>query len=127
VVGCNALDERSTIFSVGPITVDPEVQDHEIGRALMTAVLDRSAESRPPGVRLLQAAYHNRSMSLYAKLGFDVREQFAAMQGSGRLTTSNPRGSMPISRTATCHYRSISGTNRTASNPPAWLLFAHLV
>ena len=81
MLGCNALDERSTIFSVGPVTVDPEVQDHEIGRALMTAVLDRSAELRPPGVRLMQAAYHNRSMSLYAKLGFDVREQFAAMQG----------------------------------------------
>jgi hypothetical protein len=34
-----------------------------------------------PGVRLLQVAYHNRSMSLYAKLGFDVQEPFAAMQG----------------------------------------------
>ena len=32
-------------------------------------------------MRLLQVAYHNRSMSLYAKLGFDVREPFAAMQG----------------------------------------------
>jgi hypothetical protein len=33
-------------------------------------------------VRLLQAAYHNRSMSLYAKLGFDIREPFAVMQGN---------------------------------------------
>ena len=32
-------------------------------------------------MRLLQVAYHNRSMSLYAKLGFDVQEPFAAMQG----------------------------------------------
>jgi hypothetical protein len=33
-------------------------------------------------VRLLQSAYHNRSMCLYAKLGFDVREPFAVMQGN---------------------------------------------
>jgi hypothetical protein len=47
----------------------------------MNAVLERSAQQRAPGVRLLQSAYHNRSMSLYAKLGFDVREPFAVMQG----------------------------------------------
>jgi len=82
VVGSNFLDERSMIFGVGPVTVDPEVQDRQIGRALMNAVLDRTAELHAPGVRLLQAAYHNRSMSLYATLGFDIREPFAVMQGS---------------------------------------------
>ena len=35
----------------------------------------------PSGVRLVQISYHNRSLSLYAKLGFDVRETFAAMHG----------------------------------------------
>jgi predicted N-acetyltransferase YhbS len=81
IVGSNFLDERSTIAGVGPITVDPDVQDRQIGRALMNAVLERSAERKVPGVRLLQVAYHNRSMSLYAKLGFDIREPFAAIQG----------------------------------------------
>jgi predicted N-acetyltransferase YhbS len=81
VVGSNFLDERSTIFGVGPITVDPEVQDHQIGRALMTPVLDEWAARSAPGVRLLQVAYNNRSMSFYAKLGFDIREPFAALQG----------------------------------------------
>jgi predicted N-acetyltransferase YhbS len=81
VVGSNFLDERSTIFGVGPITVDPEVQDHQIGRALMTPVLDEWAARGAPGVRLLQVAYNNRSMSFYAKLGFDIREPFAALQG----------------------------------------------
>jgi ribosomal protein S18 acetylase RimI-like enzyme len=81
IVGSNFLDERSMIAGLGPITVDPGVQDRQIGRALMNAVLQRSAERRAPGVRLLQVAYHNRSMSLYAKLGFDIREPFAAMQG----------------------------------------------
>jgi len=69
------------IAGVGPITVDPDVQDRQIGRALMNAVLQCSADRKVPGVRLLQVAYHNRSMSLYARLGFDIREPFAAMQG----------------------------------------------
>jgi GNAT superfamily N-acetyltransferase len=81
IVGSNFLDERSTISAIGPITVDPAAQDHQVGRALMNAVLDRAAQRRAPGVRLLQLAYHNRSLSLYAKLGFDVRESFAAMYG----------------------------------------------
>ncbi len=82
LVGSNFLDERSLIFGVGPITVDPPVQDRQIGRVLMNAVLERTAERGAPGVRLLQSAYHNRSMSLYAKLGFDIREPFAVMQGN---------------------------------------------
>lgn len=82
VVGSNFLDERSPIFGLGPITVDPPVQDRQVGRVLMNAVLDRTAQRGAPGVRLLQAAYHNRSMSLYAKLGFDVREPFAVVQGN---------------------------------------------
>jgi hypothetical protein len=47
----------------------------------MTAVLDRAVERRAPGVRLIQIAYHNRSLSLYAKLGFAIRGSFAAMYG----------------------------------------------
>jgi predicted N-acetyltransferase YhbS len=53
VVGSNFLDERSTIFGAGPTTVDPEVQDHQIGRARMTPVLDEWAARGAPGVRLL--------------------------------------------------------------------------
>jgi len=82
IVGSNFLDERSMIRGVGPITVDPDVQNRRIGLALMDAVLQRGAQHRAPGVRLLQSAYHNRSMCLYAKLGFDVREPFAVMQGN---------------------------------------------
>jgi hypothetical protein len=47
----------------------------------MTAVLARAVERRAPGVRLIQIAYHNRSLSLYATLGFDIRGSFAAMYG----------------------------------------------
>lgn len=81
VVGSNFLDERSAIAGVGPITVAPDFQDSAVGRQLMGAVIDQAARRRAPGIRLVQAAYHNRSLSLYAKLGFAVREPLACMQG----------------------------------------------
>ncbi len=81
VVGSNCLDERSMIAGVGPITIDPQVQNRGIGMKLMNAVLARAADRGAPGVRLIQATFHNRSLSLYARLGFDVREPLACMQG----------------------------------------------
>src|SRR4051794_25546371 len=81
IVGSNCLDERSTIAGVGPITVEPDAQNQSIGRMLMQAVLCRARERGFPGIRLLQAAFHNRSLSLYTKLGFDVREPVSVMQG----------------------------------------------
>jgi GNAT superfamily N-acetyltransferase len=81
IVGSNCLDERSAIPGVGPVTVVPDVQNRSIGRFLMQAVIDRARERAFPGVRLLQATYHNRSLSLYTKLGFDAREPMSVMQG----------------------------------------------
>jgi len=82
IVGSNVLDERSTIAGLGPITVDPAVQNARVGRRLMLAALDRAKERAFPGVRLLQAAYHTRSLSLYTALGFDVREPVVTLQGA---------------------------------------------
>ena len=81
IAGSNCLDERSVIAGVGPITVDPTVQNRRIGRSLMEAALNRARERKFPGVRLLQAAFHNRSLSLYTTLGFDAREPVSVMQG----------------------------------------------
>jgi len=44
-------------------------------------VMRRGAEQGFAGVRLVQSGYHNRSFALYAKLGFEVREQLACVQG----------------------------------------------
>lgn len=82
IVGSNFLDERSKIAGVGPVTVHPEVQNSGIGRRLMRDVMERASARRFAGVRLLQAAYHSRSLSLYASLGFQVREPIACMQGA---------------------------------------------
>lgn len=81
IVGSNCLDERGSIAGLGPITVDNGVQNGSIGRRLMLAMLERARERRLAGVRLVQGAFHSRSLSLYAKLGFDAREPLSVMQG----------------------------------------------
>ena len=48
----------------------------------MENVLRWARERGFVGVRLLQSAYHNRSLSLYTKLGFDAREPLSNLQGS---------------------------------------------
>jgi predicted N-acetyltransferase YhbS len=82
VVGSNFLDERGPIRGVGPITVAPEGQNSGVGRRLMEAVLARAEGA--PGVRLLQDAFHMRSLALYERLGFDVREPVALVSGRPR-------------------------------------------
>lgn len=82
LIGSNFMDERSLIGGIGPITVDPASQNRSVGRRLMDAMLQRAREKHLSGVRLVQAAFHNRSLSLYAKLGFQVREPLSCMQGS---------------------------------------------
>jgi GNAT superfamily N-acetyltransferase len=87
IVGSNVLDERSIVMGIGPITVDPTTQNAGVGRQLMQAVLDRAHAQHACGVRLVQAAFHNRSLSLYASLGFDVREPLSCVQGTPRTRT----------------------------------------
>jgi GNAT superfamily N-acetyltransferase len=82
IAGSNCLDERGAIAGVGPITIDPKTQNRGVGRKLMEAVLDRARERNFAGVRLVQAAFHNRSLSLYTTVGFDVREPLSMMNGS---------------------------------------------
>ena len=84
IVGSNCLDERSPIAGLGPITVDPSAQNLGVGRKLMQAALDRAQSRAAAGVRLVQAAFHSRSLSLYTSLGFDVREPLACLQGHCR-------------------------------------------
>jgi len=81
LVGSNFLAEGDAIAGVGPITVDPAVQNDRVGRTLMDAVMERAGTKGYAGVRLVQAGYHMRSLALYLKLGFDVREHLSCLQG----------------------------------------------
>jgi GNAT superfamily N-acetyltransferase len=87
ILGSNVLDERSAIAGIGPISVAPTVQNGSIGRRLMAYVLERAATKEFPGTRLVQAAFHNRSLSLYTKLGFEPREPLSCMQGPSLART----------------------------------------
>lgn len=81
VIGSIFMDERSAVSAIGPITVEPGQQNSGVGKALMLAAMERAAGREVLGVRLVQLAFHNRSLSLYAKLGFNVRGSYAAMYG----------------------------------------------
>jgi len=81
IVGSNFLWEDGEVAGIGPITIDPAAQNAGVGRQLMAAVIERARKRGIQSVRLVQAAYHNRSMSLYAKLGFEAREPLSVIQG----------------------------------------------
>jgi predicted N-acetyltransferase YhbS len=105
IVGSNFLDERSVIAGLGPITVDPNVQNRRVGRQLMENAHERAAAKKFPGVRLIQSGYHMRSLSLYAKLGYDVREPLACIQGSALNNTISG-----------CAVRTMTGSDVDACN-----------
>ena len=81
LVGSNFLWEVDAVAGVGPVTVDLAVQNSAIGGALMNDVLRRANEQGFLSVRLVQAAFHNRSLALYTKLGFDTVEPLSNIQG----------------------------------------------
>jgi len=82
IVGGNFLDEHAPIGAIGPITVDPAQQNAGTGRRLMEAVMARAAAQKLAGIRLVQDAFHNRSLCLYTSLGFTTREPLSVMQGA---------------------------------------------
>ena len=81
LAGSNFLWEGDEVDGVGPITVDPAAQNSSVGKRLMLDVLRRSEQNGKRSIRLLQAAYHNRSLALYTKLGFDTVEPLSLING----------------------------------------------
>jgi len=68
------------VASIGPLTVDP-TREGGVGRQLMEATLEEARRRGLGAVRLVQSPSHMRSLVLYAKLGFTVREPLLLMQG----------------------------------------------
>ena len=81
-VGSNFLSEWDPVRGVGPITVDPESQARGAGRRLMRAVVERGRGA--PSVRLVQDSFNAASLSLYASLGFEVKEPLVLIEGRPR-------------------------------------------
>ncbi|MDX6504747.1 MAG: hypothetical protein QOE29_1872 [Gaiellaceae bacterium] len=95
VLGSAFIDERAPIAGVGPVTVDPAAQDRGVGRSLMEAALRREHARGAAGTRLVQTAYHYRSLALYAQLGFAVREPLSVLQGPPPALSVPGRGVRP--------------------------------
>jgi predicted N-acetyltransferase YhbS len=94
IVGSNFLWEYDAFRAVGPVTVDPHMESKGIGRKLMQAVMERGAGS--PGIRLVQDAANLHSLSLYASLGFDVREPLVLMEGVPRAEVAHDVEVRPV-------------------------------
>jgi ribosomal protein S18 acetylase RimI-like enzyme len=82
LVGSNFLSLMDPVAGVGPITVDPSYQGQGLGRILMQNVMDYARRRNIEQVRLMQDSFNGASLSLYASLGFDVKEPVAVMQAA---------------------------------------------
>ena len=79
-VGPNFLHAADAVAAVGPITVDCSMQRRSAGRRPMPAVMDRARRLKIGRVRLMQDGFNMQSLSLYASLGFEIKEPAALMQ-----------------------------------------------
>jgi predicted N-acetyltransferase YhbS len=133
IAGSNFMTVNDTIFGIGPITIDPKLQNKGAGAALMRAVMERAEEESAAGVRLVQAGYHMRSLSLYLKLGFEVREHLSCLQGPAlgeRIEGYDVRAARPAdadAANALCrrvhgHDRASEVTQAFGNGPPAMVV-----
>ena len=79
VIGSGFMDERDQIYGIGPVSIRVKLQGRGIGRKLMQTLLKRAEKTI--GVRLIQDSFNIMSFSLYASLGFEVREPLALVEG----------------------------------------------
>jgi len=96
VIGSNFLDQRDEVASIGPISVDPDIQAAGAGRALMQAVIDKGLQDGHKSIRLLQEAHNLVSFALYAKLGFASKEQINIFMGRSSAGWPEPKLELEI-------------------------------
>ena len=128
IVGSNYLWEYDSIRAVGPISVALNTQAKGAGRKLMDAVMERGAGSE--GIRLVQDSFNTTSMSLYAKLGFDVQEPLVRIEGVVKGNAPAGIDVRPIREAdvAQCaelcrKTHDIERTNELSNTPPLWTSF----
>jgi GNAT superfamily N-acetyltransferase len=81
IVGSIFVSRRAPVGGISVITVHPRAQDRAVGRQLMQHGMEVLARHGHARQQLIQAAYHNRSLCLYAKLGFVAGDVLANMTG----------------------------------------------
>jgi predicted N-acetyltransferase YhbS len=81
ILGSAFLKEYRPVGAIGPVTVDPRWQGGKVGRWMMEHLLERARLAGLAGTRLVQAAYNLQSMSLYLKLGYQMRDLLLCLGG----------------------------------------------
>jgi len=82
VVGSNFLSLSDPVAGIGPVSVEPCHQGKDIGLALMQDAVDHGRQRGIERIRLLQETINVGSLSLYASMGFDSREEVAYLQAA---------------------------------------------
>ncbi len=91
VVGSIFVESGDCIAGIGPITVDPSIQEAGVGRRLMQAGIEYGRDRE--GIRLVQDTFNAVSMSLYASLGFEVKEPLVVVEG---VPLAEPPGDVEV-------------------------------
>lgn len=81
ILGSIFVCRGSIVGGISIITVDPAVQNNSVGRALMDLGMKHLHDQGHVRQQLIQAAYHNRSLCLYTKLGFTACDMLSHMIG----------------------------------------------
>jgi len=82
LAGLGFLQERNEIRSIGPVVVDPQLQNRGIGGVVFKKLLERGQTAR--GVRLVYDTGNPLAAALAEKQGFGVKEPLFLMYGSPR-------------------------------------------
>lgn len=98
VLGSIFLSRRSSVGGISVVTVDPKAQDKGLGRRLVAHGMERLREQGHTRQQLVQAAYHNRSLCLYGKLGFVASDMLSNMAGHPIKTEISGRGVRPAKK-----------------------------
>ncbi|MCI0427132.1 MAG: GNAT family N-acetyltransferase [Nitrospiraceae bacterium] len=81
IVGSIFVSRRSRVGGISVLTIDPMAQNHGVGRRLLQHGMEFLVERGHRRQQIVQAGYHNRSLCLYAKLGFNASELLSNMTG----------------------------------------------
>ena len=68
------------VVGIGPVSVDPAAQGAGAAKAMMQHLVDYSKSKGHDKIRLCQRACNPVSLSVYASIGFDVKESFMEMR-----------------------------------------------
>eukprot|EP01112_Ceratiomyxa_fruticulosa_P014720 TRINITY_DN4240_c0_g1_i3.p1 TRINITY_DN4240_c0_g1~~TRINITY_DN4240_c0_g1_i3.p1 ORF type:complete len:317 (+),score=40.54 TRINITY_DN4240_c0_g1_i3:256-1206(+) len=82
VVGCAFRSIYDDVLGVDIIGVLPEFQGRGIGRMLMNELLKGVNKEKVKSARLVQDSFNSSSFSLYASLGFVLRQPLVVIPGS---------------------------------------------